>query len=215
MIKKEYIIKKTKTDTNKFMSNEFWEGIRSASVDNYLWINNDYKPKVDGKLCYSDEYLFVNFKSFEKDITANRTRINEPVHKDSCVELFINLFPNKTKKYFNFEINALGVIFVAFGTTKERSVLPVEEIEKIQIHSIINKQSIGDCRHDYWEIFYKIPFNIFEKYYESKFEACEAKVNFYKCGDESLFEHYGVWNNIESSKPNFHLPDYFGKLIFH
>ncbi len=55
---------------------------------------------------------------------------------------------------------------------------------------------------------------IFEKYYEQSFNPRSARGNFYKCGDETKSEHYGMWNNIDSPKPNFHLPECFGDFIF-
>ena len=39
-------------------------------------------------------------------------------------------------------------------------------------------------------------------------------IYFYKCGDETEFKHRGMWNIINNPKPDFHLPEYFGNIIF-
>ena len=40
------------------------------------------------------------------------------------------------------------------------------------------------------------------------------KGNFYKCGAKTAHPHYVSWNAIESTPPDFHRPDCFGKLWF-
>ena len=39
------------------------------------------------------------------------------------------------------------------------------------------------------------------------------KGNFYKCGDETDYPHFGMWNPVGTEKPDFHRPEYFGELI--
>ncbi|MBK7107066.1 MAG: hypothetical protein IPH62_17475 [Ignavibacteriae bacterium] len=191
-----------------------FDDIKPISINNYLWMNNNYKLKVEVKLSFSSNNIFVYFKVFENEITATYLKINDPVYKDSCVEFFINLFPLKSKAYFNFEINAIGTIYVGFGAIGKRKILPIDDVKLVQVFSTLTKPFIGKLENDYWEIKLAIPFNLFEKYYQQKFEMKPAKANFYKCGDESKYEHYGCWNLINSEKPNFHLPKYFGDLLF-
>lgn len=214
MSNKKYHIVKVKESPKLLNTKDFWKEVSCLKIDNYLWIHNGYKPEVEVKICYSNEFLFAYFKVYEKEITATYTEINDPVHKDSCVELFINLFPDITDKYFNFEVNAIGTMHVGFGAIGNRASLTEYEIKEIEIYSTIKSPLNGLHGSEYWETFYKIPIDVFEKHYKLKFKAAEAKGNFYKCGDNAKYEHYGVWNKIDSEKPNFHLPNYFGELIF-
>lgn len=214
MPNKRYKIHKINNEPNSLVNNEFWKNIPALFIEKYLWIENNYQPKVEVKICYSNSCFYLYFKVFEDEITAKFTKINDPVHKDSCVEFFINLFPLKTKEYFNFEINSIGTIHIGFGAVGNRISLPITDIKKIQIESTLNFPIIGQYEKDYWEVYYKIPISILEKYYGIPFKSENAKGNFYKCGDETKYEHYGVWNNIQSVKPNFHLPEFFGDLSF-
>ncbi len=182
-------------------------------IDNYLWMENDYKPRTEVRLLYSKEYLFTGFKVFEKEITATYTEINSPVYKDSCVEAFLSLEPERNTNYFNFEINAIGTIYAAFGKKGKRKVLSVEEISRIKIYSALSEPFTGQIENLFWEIKLAVPFKLLSKYFEIE-NGKEMYANFYKCGDETKEKHYGVWSPVVSDKPDFHLPQYFGKLIF-
>ena len=210
----KYTVKKV----NDLLLNEFFNNNEfecdSLKVNNYLWKENNYKPDVEVKLYYSNENLLVHFRAFEKYITAKYLNINDPVYKDSCVEFFVNLFPDKSDAYFNFEINAIGTIYAGFGNVKNNTFIDVKDIETIRVFSTIKEPVVGAIQNDNWEIKLIIPIKLFEKFYNLKFMGNNAKANFYKCGDESQFEHYGCWNPIISSFPNFHLPEYFGDLFF-
>ncbi|MCB9075938.1 MAG: hypothetical protein H6552_10445 [Chitinophagales bacterium] len=214
MKSKSYNVLKVESEKDSFTNSDFWKVIPVITIDNYLWSENSYKPRVEAKVCYNDRNLFVNLKSYEVEITAKYTEINDPVHKDSCVEFFVNLFPCKTNKYFNFEVNPIGTMHIGFGAVGSRIHLPIEDVKKVRINSTISKPIIGEYGNNFWEIYYRIPISLFEKYYELKFNSDNAIGNFYKCGDEAKYNHYGVWNNIDSEKPNFHQPNYFGDLIF-
>ena len=39
------------------------------------------------------------------------------------------------------------------------------------------------------------------------------RANFYKCGDQSTVVHYSTWNPVETEKPDYHRPEFFGKII--
>ncbi len=214
MTKKSYNILKVEDKSETFKSDDFWKNIPLLKIEDYLWLENNYKPRVEAKLCYNNKNIFVRFISFENEITARFTKINDPVHKDSCVEFFINPFPSKTINYINFEINPLGTIYVGFGNQVNRSNVSAEEIKLIEIYSTVKTPVVGEYGNTHWEVIYRIPFPLIEKYFGLRFDGSAAKGNLLKCGDEAKFEHYGVWNNINSEKPNFHLPKYFGDLIF-
>lgn len=209
---KEHHIKSTVDEPKQLRQKEFWKNISMLKIEDYIWIENGYKPKVEAQVCYNNSNIFVRFISYENTIIARFTKINDPVHKDSCVEFFVNLYPNKTNAYFNFEVNPLGTMYVGFGALGDRNKLSAEDIQLIEIFATVKTPVIGE--YDNWEVIYKIPLSLFAKYYGLKFNGDSARANFYKCGDETKFEHYGVWNNVSSNKPNFHLPEYFGDLVF-
>jgi hypothetical protein len=40
------------------------------------------------------------------------------------------------------------------------------------------------------------------------------RANFYKCGDKTSHPHWLTWNPVDKPRPDFHLPQYFGTLVF-
>ena len=67
-----------------------------------------------------------------------------------------------------------------------------------------------------WTLEYKIPLSLLEKF--TKIERPKPGVawraNFYKCADDASHPHWLTWSPVTHAKPSFHLPKYFGFLVF-
>jgi hypothetical protein len=194
----------------------FWEAIPAAKVDHYLWLKNGYEPRVEARACYSPSYLYVFFKAWEPKIRVKYTKFQDPVYKDSCVEFFIDPFPEKKAGYINIETNALGTMLIHFGQERGTRVpIPLEALAGFETKPSIKGPVDGPYGADFWTLAYRLPLSLFERYYGAKIAAGQvARGNFYKCGDETEYPHYGAWNPVLSPKPDFHLPAYFGRIIF-
>jgi hypothetical protein len=175
------------------------------------WQASVYKPDVAFNIAYGDNAVYLKFFVKEKYFRAEYKKINEPVYKDSCVEFFISLTDDRT--YYNFEFNALGTALVAYGSSSERVQLPASVIS--QVKSLAShKTSYSDHLPFQWELTLAIPFDLFCANSISTLNGTSCKANFYKCGDELPEPHFLCWSNIIAPKPDFHLPQYFGNLIF-
>jgi len=217
MKKNNYTVKKLDYDVVSFTNKDLWENIKSIEIKHYLWMNNGYTPKVIAKLLYSDNYIYVFFKVFEKKISIQYTNLGDPVYKDSCVEFFFNPFPYKSKDYFNIEINAAGAMLIGVGESRaaeKRNTFSKDELSGFEIITSVKQPLSGYHGKDFWTLHYKIPIKFFENHYKISFASEPGIGNFYKCGDETEFEHYGAWNFIHNKTPNFHLPQYFGEIQF-
>ena len=217
--KKKYVAIEKETDFPNFINEEVWNGVNDIKInaDSYLWKTNNYTPSVIIKVFHTEKNIYLNFKVFEKKINIKHTKYGGDIWKDSCVEFFFNPFPNTSEYYFNIEINAIGVPLI--GVRKANSntrpyYFTEEEVKDWKIIASVKEAISGEHGNDFWTLHYRIPKPFFENYYNQKFNGETGIANFYKCGDETEFEHYGAWNKIESSKPNFHLPQYFGEICF-
>ncbi|MDE6137165.1 MAG: hypothetical protein K2F97_06800, partial [Muribaculaceae bacterium] len=56
-----------------------------------------------------------------------------------------------------------------------------------------------------------IPLDLIGVHYEGK--PVEMRGNFYKCASATSQPHYLSWNPIDTPEPDFHRPEFFGKLI--
>lgn len=194
----------------------FWEGIPAAKVDHYLWLKNGYEPRVEARACTSPNYLYVFFIAWEPRIRVKYTKFQDPVYKDSCVEFFVDPFPEKNVGYINIETNAAGAMLIHFGKERgKRPAIPMEALTGFEIKPSVKGSVDGAYGADFWTLAYRLPLSLFEIYYGEKIAAGRvARGNFYKCGDETEIPHYGAWNPVDSPKPNFHLPEYFGRIVF-
>lgn len=214
MPQKLYRLIRLNNDLQDISNDVAWKGIKEIIIKDYLWMQNDYRPEVIVKACYSNEYIYLYFLVHEQKVTIRYLNIGDPVFKDSCVELFINLFPAESEEYFNIELNAIGTIKMGYGIKRNRKYLTASDLKDMKVVTSIKKPVVGFHGSDYWKLYCAIPIKVFEKIYNKIFKGEDAIGNFYKCGDETEFEHYGMWNLIENPTPDFHLPEYFGKIIF-
>lgn len=196
---KEYIVKKVAK-----MSDNIWEKAGTALIDCAPWDGFSPCPyRTEVKLLYTDEAIYVNFKTDEKPLLATRTKRNSDVCEDSCMELFFK--PGKEcEEYINFEINPFGTLFLS--KRKDRYQTHFVEVDEaiFDIKSIITK--------DYWQLIYKIPFSFLKSEYENISDVMYG--NFYKCcGSVGDKQHYASWNLVETPKPDFHRPEFFGKIV--
>ncbi len=213
---REYKIKRIHEDFSLPGESRFWEGIPAASVDHYLWLDNGYRPRVEARVCYSPNNLYVHFIAYEPRIRVKFTRFQDPVWKDSCVEFFVDPFPEKKVGYINIETNAVGAMLIHIGPDrKTRPPISAEDLKGLEIVTSVKEPVDGLHGADFWTLAYKIPLALFEKYYGDRIApGRQARGNFYKCGDETEIPHYGAWSPVDSPKPDFHLPEFFGRLLF-
>lgn len=72
----------------------------------------------------------------------------------------------------------------------------------------------GEIGTGHWALAYRVPPELFHKMYGRPVPTGGRAANFYKCGDETEFPHYGAWSPVGTPSPDFHRPEFFGTLIF-
>ena len=203
----KYLIKKLKGETAIQ-----WDSLVPAEILNYQWEKNEYCPKAYAKACYDERSINLQLSVYEKEIKAVYKDMNDPVCKDSCLECFIQPDPINDGRYLNFEFNSRGTLLLGLGSNREGRSLLGEEVLKYFDISVFD-QIIGELHK--WGVKFRIPIEFLREVYPG-FELASGRLmkgNFYKCGDETKYPHYGSWNAIVSEKPDFHCPEYFGTWI--
>jgi len=164
-------------------------------------------------LGWSPRFLYVHFRVAEKPAPVRYSGFQDPVYKDSCVEFFIDACPEKKLGYVNFEMNSAGALLAAFGPDRDRRT-PLRTGDLAGL-------TVGRCQEDRpgvggsWAVWYNVPLELFRRLYGREIAAGQqAAANFYKCGDETPVPHYGAWSPVGTPAPDFHRPEYFGRLVF-
>ena len=198
------------TIAKKQYSKDAWDHVKEIYVDNYRWMNNGYEPKVSVKMFYDDENIYVKYKVCENEVTIKHFNMQENVYKDSCVEFF---FKTPTcGNYFNMETNAMGAMLLGFGDKRVDRLRVEVDFDIFGLTPSISKPE--ECSGPYWTLEYKVPFSFIKEYMPDFDLKNGIFANCYKCGDETSFEHYGMWNEVKNETPDFHRPEFFGRMYF-
>lgn len=182
-----------------------WEKVPALAVDQILWLP-DAGIRMTQQICYDEEKLYIHQKAVESPLRAEHTDVLAQVCEDSCMEFF---FCPADNRYFNFEWNLNGCLYLGFRTGRRNAV-------RLQLKN--HKELFGfrgSETPEGWEIFYEIP-AAFVQLFVPEFSLEPGKLlraNCYKCGDLTPQPHYLAWNPVTSEQPDFHRSQDFGTMI--
>ena len=216
--KKTYTVRKASGKIKLSCDETIWAAADRLSIDEYPWYTHGQKQATTVAALYDADAIYLLFICEDKHIYAVETRPNGDVYKDSCVEFFANVDPEKGDDYFNFEANCCGTIHLAFGPDRyNRTLASGDVLEKIRVSTSIptatKEESPSD---DGWWLAAKIPFSAISKLAGYPVEVKSGTIwtaNFYRCGGKTDPQH-ACWNPIATPQPDFHQPGYFGILKF-
>lgn len=180
-----------------------------VQINEYRW-SDKYTPTSRAGLFMIKSFGFVLYmESHEQNPKTEYYNYNDPVYTDSCLEFFAKWSEN-SDKYINMEINPAGTLLSCIGAGRENRE-PIVNYTDGKIFEISAEKS-----DSIWSVTAKIPFEMLDRIYGEKIDFSSGRAifgNFYKCGDNTKIPHYGSWNPVMTERPDFHRPEYFGKLI--
>lgn len=171
-----------------------------------------YKPRVEVAIAHDPGHIYLHYRVEETHIRAHTDAYNGEVWKDSCVEFFVA--PMGDSHYYNFEMNCIGAIRLSSGTQRQGRVpAPRAVLEQITITTSLEKAVFEEKSGGFtWELSAIIPVSCFFQHEITQLKECNLKANFYKCGDDLSVPHYLAWQPIDTPQPDFHRPEFFGRL---
>ena len=196
-----------------------WQKIKAVELKHLMGEIPKFQPAVKAKMAYDTHNLYVIFRVEDRYVRCVTDQINGPVWEDSCVEFFFSPDAGTPGKYFNLEINCGGAPLMHYNIVprKESHDLDPGDIKQIEIaHSmpqIVDPEMAGPVT---WTLEYRIPLELLKKYSKVTQPASGVswRANFYKIADKTSNPHYLTWSLVDQAEPDFHLPAYFGQLIF-
>ncbi len=152
----------------------------------------------------------VILRCYEEDPRITCHQPDGLVYHDSCMEVFLNCFPELPEaRYLNVEMNAAGITLCAFGTPKDRQYLLQLGLPQPEVTASQGRDEDGS----YWQLQCVIPESLLEALYQRPCRFAygdRLRGNFYKCGDETAAPHWASWSPVNAVY--FHNPDEFGIL---
>lgn len=182
------------------------------TIDTLNWkAEYPYKPLTAISIAHSGTHIYIDFIVRCNYLRAVNYQNNSHVHQDSCVEFFVA--PHGTTPYYNFEFNCIGTIHAAKRTDRHNGTLLSDE----QLAQVVRIPSCGTRPFEElegmfsWNLLVEIPLSLIDIEYEGK--SIEMRGNFYKCADLTTTPHFLSWAPINTPAPDFHRPEFFGKII--
>ena len=174
------------------------------AIDSFVWDETGYRPEARAYAAWDESGLHALLCAKEETISAVTSGFGGDVYKDSCLEWFVQPFADDPR-YINVEVNAAGAAYVGFGSGREDSK---------PLPTMPQGMRVSASKHEggWWAIAYTIPASLLKELYGRSLTAGACmRGNFYKC-DESIHPHFGSWNPIAHPVPDFHRPEFFGKM---
>jgi hypothetical protein len=198
-----------------------WKNIETIKIETYMGTIPPFKPTVEAKMMYDNDNVYVIFRVKDRFVKSVVQEYNGNVSGDSCVEFFFAPDSSLPLSYFNLEINAGGTPLIFYIKHPYPATpyvkLEASEIKEIEIaHSLPSKVDPEITEPVTWTIEYRIPLSMLSKFSNVSRPAPGViwKANFYKTGSRTSNPNYITWNFVDNPRPNFHLPQFFGTLIF-
>jgi hypothetical protein len=184
------------------------------SIHCQLWSNAPLLNCVaDFSISHFNTGICIHYTVCEPFIKVKSRTPNGDVHKDNCVEFFINF--NNEDCYYNFEFNCLGSVKGGYGNNRTaREQLSTELLKLIEDQIRISISNVYESKFIQWEAVIIIPNEAFSQHRIQSLSGLTCFCNFTKCGDDLPVPHYLSWMNIPGESPDFHQPSFFGKVRF-
>lgn len=183
-----------------------WSAIPSVALEQHLW-SAEHSIRPAAQLAWAEDGLYLRMQVQEDKIHSRYTGFADPVCEDSCLEFFF--CPEEgSSRYFNFELNPNGAMYVGFGYPNGQRC----RLYRTDWQSLLQWEPLTVPGG--WGAQLRIP-AAFVRIFVPGFtleSGCVLRGNFYKCGDQTENPHFIAWNPVENPTPCFHMPQYFGAL---
>lgn len=189
------------------------EKIEWQKIDVVNWEAYPYVPDVKFRVAHTGDRLLIHYRVTEASVRAVAEHDDGRVWEDACCEFFVQ--PAEEGNYYNFECNCSGKLLLHGGAKGDRPSAPEQVLKQVQRWASLGtepfEERIGEC---HWELALIIPVSTFFRHNIKDFSGKVMRANFYKCGDLLQTPHFLSWSPIQLPEPQFHCPEFFGKIEF-
>lgn len=185
---------------------------RRTTVECVNWPEQyPYRPLTTFAAAHDGASLWVDFLVRCNYLRAENYTDQSPVSEDSCVEVFLQ--PQPEGEYWNFEFNCIGTANASHRLTRPNPTrLGTEELARIERFPSCGTRPFCELEGLFtWNLLVRIPLDLMG--IDASNGPVELRGNFYKCASKCTMPHFMSWQPIASEKPDFHRPEFFGRIV--
>jgi hypothetical protein len=196
-----------------------WDTAEELPLTHWPWNRGQDTPRVTARLLSSPGRIHARFEVVEQHVLARALERQGEVWRDSCVELFLSA---DGSSYINFEINCIGT-YLCYRCLPGRKFDPnpsgLAGADFAIATSLPRGRAIPEpapCPPDGYTVEFSIPFSFIGNVLGTRAPVPGTvwRANLYKCGDDLPHPHWGAWSEVRAERPDFHRPEFFGRLVF-
>jgi hypothetical protein len=194
-----------------------WGRAQPVGEFQFPWWQEGRKEQTVARLLWDDQFLYVAYRCEDAHISAEHTERDSPVYRDDCVELFTSPNPDQLLKYFNIEMNVRGAFLDQYRTNGPgQPDQPDWNATGVRIATTIDGTLNDDTDTDRsWVLEAAIPFVNFQPVARNTPPRAGDvwRLNLNRLGGKTN-PQFSQWSPGKSPKPQFHAPQYFGRVAF-
>lgn len=175
------------------------------------WKGTDTRVKARFAAAYNDSALMFLFQTDDAPRICRHFGDQAAVSCDSCVEAFIEPVPGG--RYYNIEVNIGESINSSRRFSRHDSIhLTSDELATIGRHVSVPQSSeiFEPGNHYSWTCRINVPWTLLGVKPEP---GMVLRANFYACASDAVPPYYLSWAPIDSERPDFHRPEFFGEIV--
>jgi hypothetical protein len=196
--------------------NAAWARVAEGRIDQFPWPDRSGRRRTTFRAVWCDDALYLRYDCEDRYISAEAARTNDHVWKDSCVEFFVAPNPSKPLNYYNFEMNCAGTFLMGTHCDWGEGYMDRSIDIGIQVATTVPGPIKAESpEDDGWSLVARVPWDHFETdapHLPPK-KGDTWRANFYRIGGRTESQ-CATWSPIDHPRPQFHLPQFFGEIIF-
>jgi len=194
-----------------------WKTVGGVGDFVFPWWNQGKKEQTVAKMLWDDKFLYVGYRCEDAHIWAEHSERDSAVWRDDCVEVFTAPNPDQPDNYFNIEMNVRGAFLDQHHPDGPGKDVAEEWNSSgiriaIAIDGTLNDDSDADRS---WILEAAIPFANFAKVakHTPPKRGDIWHLNLNRLGGKTN-PQFSQWSASRTKEPQFHAPQYFGRVVF-
>ena len=194
-----------------------WKNARSVGAFQFPWYKQGKKEQTDARMLWDKKYLYVSFRCQDAHVWSVHKKHDDPVYKDDCVEVFTSPDPDHPERYFNIEMNVNRAWLDRYHPEGPGKKPPANWNAKgmriaTTVQGTLNDDSDTDRS---WILEAAIPLSNFAKVarHTPPHDGDVWHLNLNRLGGQTN-PQYSQWSPGKTKTPQFHAPQYFGRVVF-